>query len=62
VYGARGKDGDDKVRALDCLQRALLIARINASSGTDDGSSVDTDPDVQLALRNIAVLKGETVL
>lgn len=66
VYGVTG----DKSRALDCFQRALLIARINASADADHDNSadgggavgaVDSDPQVLLALRNIAILKGEKV-
>jgi tetratricopeptide (TPR) repeat protein len=41
----------EKQKALQCFQKALLIARMHA----DD----EDDPDVFLALRNIGVLKGE---
>jgi tetratricopeptide (TPR) repeat protein len=51
VYASQG----DKARALPCFQRSLLIARAN--SVQED----DKDPNVMLALRNIAVLTGEKV-
>ena len=47
VYGVT----KEKQKALHCLQKALLIARMHA----DD----EDDSEVFLALRNIAVLKGE---
>lgn len=49
VYGVT----KEKQKALQCFQKALLIARMHA----DD----EDDPEVFLALRNIAVLKGEVV-
>lgn len=47
VYGVT----KEKQKALQCFQKALLIARMHA----DD----EDDPDVSLALRNIGVLKVE---
>lgn len=46
---------DVKVKALECFQQALLIARTHSTE--KDGS----DPQIMLALRNIALVKGEKV-
>ena len=45
---------DNRQEALQCFHQSLLIARLHAGEG-------ETDPQVMLALRNIAILKGEAV-
>jgi len=44
----------NKHQALQCFQQALLIARMHSQDG-------DRDPQVLLALRNIALIKGDNV-
>ncbi|KAG7348397.1 tetratricopeptide repeat protein [Nitzschia inconspicua] len=44
---------DEKLQALDCFQKALMIARIHASGDPQ------TDPDVLSALQNIATMEHE---
>ena len=46
---------NEKAKAMECFQQALLIVRANARDGNE------RDPSVMLALRNIAILKGEKV-
>jgi tetratricopeptide (TPR) repeat protein len=44
---------DQKLQALECFQKALMIARIHASGDPQ------TDPDVMSALQNIATMEHE---
>jgi tetratricopeptide (TPR) repeat protein len=44
---------NEKLEALECFQKALMIARIHANGDTQ------TDPDVLRSLRNIATLEDE---
>lgn len=45
-----------KLKALECFHQSLIIAKANTTE-----ASPEDDPDVMLALRNIAVLQGDRV-
>lgn len=54
VYAAQGEDDDEyKRKAMDCFQQALLLARMHSED--------ENDPDMVLAMRNIARLEGQEV-